>query len=81
MAKISRRIWCRNRIKNLAIPGSRNGALSCSLSVGLTLGAVEKELIQLTLGSVNGNKKQAASVLGISRRALYNKMATDIICS
>jgi len=62
------------RIKNLAIPGSRNGALSCSLSVGLTLGAVEKELIQLTLGSVNGNKKQAASVLGISRRALYNKM-------
>ncbi|MGZ8423796.1 MAG: sigma-54 interaction domain-containing protein [Candidatus Binatia bacterium] len=62
------------RIKNLSVLGSRNGALSCSLSVGLTLGAVEKELIQLTLGSVNGNKKQAASVLGISRRALYNKM-------
>ena len=62
------------RIKNLSVLGSRNSALSCSLSVGLTLGAVEKELIQLTLASVNGNKKQAASVLGISRRALYNKI-------
>jgi DNA-binding NtrC family response regulator len=62
------------RIKNLSVLGSRSSALSCSLSVGLTLGAVEKELIQLTLASVNGNKKQAASVLGISRRALYNKM-------
>ena len=62
------------RIKNLAVLDGRSSALSCSLSVGLTLGAVEKELIQLTLGSVNGNKKQAASVLGISRRALYNKM-------
>jgi DNA-binding NtrC family response regulator len=62
------------RIKNLAVHGSRNGELLGSLSVGLTLGAVEKELIQLTLVSVNGNKKQAAAVLGISRRALYNKM-------
>lgn len=62
------------RIKNLSVLGSRNSVLSCTLSVGLTLSAVEKELIQLTLGSVNGNKKQAASILGISRRGLYNKM-------
>jgi len=62
------------RIKNLSVLGSRSGEVSCSLPVGLTLGAVEKEFIQLTLTSVNGNKKQAASVLGISRRALYNKM-------
>lgn len=62
------------RIKNLSLYGSRSSERLSSLSVGLTLGAVEKELIQLTLASVNGNKKQAASVLGISRRALYNKM-------
>ncbi len=62
------------RIKNLSQQGSRNSEPRCSVSVGLTLGAVEKELIQLTLASVNGNKKQAAVILGISRRALYNKM-------
>jgi len=62
------------RIKNLSVVGGRTGEASTSVSVGLTLGAVEKELIQLTLASVKGNKKQAASVLGISRRALYNKM-------
>jgi len=63
------------RIKNLSALGGRNSEVLSSLSIGLTLGAVEKELIQLALASLNGNKKQAASVLGISRRALYNKMS------
>jgi DNA-binding NtrC family response regulator len=62
------------RIKNLSVVGNRSGEILSSVSVGVTLGAVEKELIQLTLASLNGNKKQAASILGISRRALYNKM-------
>jgi DNA-binding NtrC family response regulator len=35
---------------------------------------VEKEYIKMTLASVNGNKMKAASALGISRRALYNKL-------
>jgi Response regulator containing CheY-like receiver, AAA-type ATPase, and DNA-binding domains len=62
------------RIKNCSVHNGRSGESLSSISVGLTLGTVEKQLIELTLASVNGNKKQAASVLGISRRALYNKM-------
>ena len=39
-----------------------------------TLDAVEKEFIQMTLASTRGNKKDAAQQLGISRRALYDKL-------
>lgn len=44
------------------------------IHVGMTLDAVEKEFIAMTLGSTRGNKKEAAAILGISRRALYNKL-------
>jgi len=67
------------RIKNLSLSGGRSSEVLSSSSIGLTLGAVEKELIRLTLASVNGNKKQAALVLGISRRALYNKMSRHLL--
>jgi DNA-binding NtrC family response regulator len=46
----------------------------CSFHVGATLDSVEKELIRMTLTRVGGNKKLAANILGISRRALYNKL-------
>jgi DNA-binding NtrC family response regulator len=42
---------------------------------GMTLEAVEKQYIQMTLNATQGNKKEAASHLGISRRALYNKLS------
>jgi DNA-binding protein Fis len=38
------------------------------------LHTVEQELIRVTLTYAGGNKKLAASILGISRRALYNKL-------
>jgi DNA-binding NtrC family response regulator len=41
---------------------------------GMTLDAVEKAFIAMTLKATNGNKKEAARQLGISRRALYNKL-------
>jgi DNA-binding NtrC family response regulator len=44
------------------------------IHLGLSLEAVERELITLTLSSVAGNKAKAASILRISRRALYNKL-------
>ena len=47
---------------------------TCSFQVGATLDSVENELIRMTLAHVRGNKKLAASILGISRRALYNKI-------
>ena len=45
-----------------------------SIRLGMRLGDLEKEYIRMTLSSVNGNKMRAASLLGISRRALYNKL-------
>ena len=46
----------------------------CSIRIGSTLDAVEKELIRMTLTRAGGNKKLTANILGISRRALYNKL-------
>jgi DNA-binding NtrC family response regulator len=62
------------RIRDASVRGNGRCDLTCSFSVGVTLDTVEKELIRMTLNSVKGNKKQAASILGISRRALYNKI-------
>jgi DNA-binding NtrC family response regulator len=44
------------------------------IQLGMTLEQVEREFLKMTLASVSGNKKQAAAILGISRRALYNKL-------
>ena len=44
------------------------------IQLGMPLGEVEKDYIKMTLSSVNGNKLKAAAILGISRRALYNKL-------
>jgi two-component system, NtrC family, response regulator AtoC len=44
------------------------------IHAGMTLDAVEKEFMLMTLASTKGNKKEAAQKLGISRRALYDKL-------
>jgi len=44
------------------------------IQLGMALAEVEKEFIKMTLASVGGSKMKAASVLRISRRALYNKL-------
>jgi transcriptional regulator with PAS, ATPase and Fis domain len=62
------------RIKEAANADSDAARPTCSVRVGATLDSVEKELIRMTLAHVAGNKKLAASILGISRRALYNKL-------
>jgi DNA-binding NtrC family response regulator len=52
-----------------------NGAAQhLPIHAGMTLRAVEKEFILMTLASSKGNKKEAAKRLGISRRALYDKL-------
>src|SRR5919198_292807 len=53
---------------------SGNSIKQPPIQVGMSLEQVEKEFVKMTLSSVSGNKKKAASVLGISRRALYNKL-------
>lgn len=44
------------------------------IHVGMSLEEVEKQFILMTLASTNGNKKEAARILGISRRAIYDKL-------
>ncbi len=44
------------------------------LDVGTTLEDAERKLIAKTLESVGGNKREAAAILGISRKSLYNKL-------
>jgi len=42
--------------------------------VGKTVEEVERELIQSTLEHFDGDKKQAADILGISLKTLYNRL-------
>lgn len=51
------------------IPGQH-----ASIHTGMTLEAVEREFILMTLAATQGNKKAAAQQLAISRRALYDKL-------
>lgn len=62
------------RIRDAAGGSEIHRESTCSFRVGTTLDGVENELIRMTLAHVRGNKKLAASILGISRRALYNKI-------
>jgi DNA-binding NtrC family response regulator len=62
------------RIRNTIVAETSEPAPCPPIHVGMTLGAVEKEFIQMTLDSVSGNKKQAAQKLAISRRTLYDKL-------
>jgi DNA-binding NtrC family response regulator len=51
------------------------------LHAGMTLDALEKEYILMTLALTKGNKKHAAEKLGISRRALYDKLRKHGYCA
>jgi len=62
------------RIRDAALGGEMRSEVTCSFRVGATLDGVENEFIRMTLAHVGGNKKLAATILGISRRALYNKI-------
>ena len=45
-----------------------------TLPVGITLKEAEKYIIMKTLSRAKSNRKTTAEILGISRRALYNKL-------
>ncbi|MCF6436295.1 sigma 54-interacting transcriptional regulator [Pseudoalteromonas sp. MMG022] len=50
--------------------------INTNIKVGTTIEALEKELIYKTLESVDGNKTNAAKILGISTKTLYNRLNT-----
>ena len=57
-----------------AKPDGELPAISTNLGLKEALKTPEKDLILKTLNSVNGNKSEAAVVLGINRTTLYKKM-------
>ena len=62
------------RIRNAGESDRESLLASLPIHIGMTLEAAEKEFIAMTLASAAGNKKKAASILGISRRTLYDKL-------
>jgi len=47
---------------------------AASLAPGMTVDAMEKALIDMTLAHTGGNKTKAAALLGISVKTLHNKL-------
>ena len=45
-----------------------------NITIGTPLRKAEKEIIIRTLSAVDNNKSKAANLLGLSRKALYNKL-------
>ncbi len=60
---------------NLSSPFSKVASASpAGIRVGRTVDDVERELIESTLEHFDGDKKQAADILGISLKTLYNRL-------
>ncbi len=57
---------------NIIKPGLAQ--INITFKPGIPLSEVEKTMIIQTLRAVRGNKLKAATILGISRRSLYNKL-------
>ena len=55
-------------------PFSQPDRQASVLKPGTTIDAIEKQLIEITLNEVNGNKTAAADMLGISTKTLYNRL-------
>ena len=62
------------RIRQSDETGTVRDVEQSPIQLGMTLADVEKEYIKMTIASVSGNKMRAAELLGVSRRALYNKL-------
>jgi len=56
------------------IKGKKRSKPAVKFEIGTPLSEIEKEMIQQALAVVNNNRSKAAELLGISRRAIYNKL-------
>jgi DNA-binding NtrC family response regulator len=52
----------------------QNDDVTLTVKIGMSIADVEKELIRRTMEFAQGNRTRASQILGISRRALYNKI-------
>ena len=57
-----------------ALRAEAAGEARLRLSVGMTLAAVERLLIEATLTHTGGDKRRAAAMLGIGLRTLYRRL-------
>ncbi|HZQ67101.1 MAG TPA: sigma-54 dependent transcriptional regulator [Terriglobales bacterium] len=61
-----------------ALPGEMEepgpAAVCAGMSPGLSLGEMEKRLLEMTLAATHGNRSRAAEMLGISLRTVRNKI-------
>jgi two-component system response regulator HydG len=55
-------------------PGGGDASANMNSLVGISIEQAEKELIRNTLKMVEGNREQAAKILGIGERTLYRKI-------
>jgi DNA-binding NtrC family response regulator len=62
------------RIRDPNNPNAAEVQAPFPIQLGMSLAEAEREFVKMTLSSVSGNKVKAATILGISRRALYNKL-------
>ncbi len=62
------------RILEVSAQNRESQTAASIIHVGMSLAEAEKTLISMTLSSVGGNKAKAASILGVSRHALYDKL-------
>lgn len=60
--------------ETLESPFAKESANKSSLEAGVTIQEVERELISVTLKKVEGDKRRAADMLGISLKTLYNRL-------
>jgi DNA-binding NtrC family response regulator len=62
------------RIRQAGETGAVPAIEQSPIRLGMSLADVEREYIKMTINSLGGNKLKAAEALGVSRRALYNKL-------
>ena len=70
-------VTCRGRIltdEDFAFLAHNGAARSWAIPAGVTLQEMEKQLIVATLQRTDGNIKESASILGIDRSTLYEKI-------
>lgn len=60
--------------EKFASPFAKEPDVSNQLQAGTTIQEMEKQLIELTLEKVDGDKPAAAEMLGISLKTLYNRL-------
>jgi DNA-binding NtrC family response regulator len=70
-------VTCRSRIlseEDFAFLAQNGAVKPWSIPAGMTLQEMEKQLIAATLQRTDGNIKEAASILGIDRSTIYEKI-------